>query len=45
MHGHAVYKHADGEVYEGEYRDGKENGQGTYKWPSGAIYQGEFKDG
>jgi 1-phosphatidylinositol-4-phosphate 5-kinase len=45
MHGHAVYKWADGQVYEGEYRDGKSNGQGTHKWPSGEIYQGEFKDG
>jgi len=44
MHGHAVYKCADGKVYEGEYRDGKKNGQGTHKCPDGAIYQGEWKD-
>ncbi len=44
MHGHGVYKHASGQVYEGEFRDGKKNGQGTNKWADGEIYQGEYKD-
>jgi hypothetical protein len=35
----------NGEKYEGEFRDGKANGQGTYTWPDGDRYVGEFRDG
>jgi len=31
--------------YEGEYKDGKQHGQGTETYPSGSKYVGEFKDG
>jgi hypothetical protein len=31
--------------YVGEWKDGKEHGQGTYTWSSGTKYVGEYKDG
>ena len=34
---------ADG--YDGEYKDGKFDGQGTYIWSDGDMYEGEWKDG
>lgn len=37
--------HASGQMYVGEVRDGKWNGQGTYTWPDGAKYVGEWRDG
>ena len=36
---------ADGDVYEGEFKDGEANGRGTYTWSDGDAYEGEFKDG
>ena len=35
----------DGDKYEGQYKDGKANGQGTYTFPDGEKYVGQFKDG
>lgn len=31
--------------YEGEFRDGKINGQGIKNWTDGGRYEGEFRDG
>ena len=31
--------------YEGEFRDGKENGRGVATWASGNRYEGEWRDG
>ena len=36
----------DGSCYEGEWKDGKHNGQGKATSPDGSIcYEGELKDG
>ena len=35
----------NGDVYEGEFVDGRFHGQGSYLWASGQRYQGEFVDG
>ena len=35
----------DGERYEGEWRDDKENGRGVTTWPDGHRYEGEYRDG
>jgi hypothetical protein len=35
----------NGEVYEGEFRQGKRHGRGTYTWSDGRTYNGEFCDG
>ena len=40
-----TYTFPDGAKYVGEFRDGKQNGQGTYTYPDGAKYVGEFRDG
>ena len=37
-----IKKYANGDVYEGEWKDGKPN-EGTLKYPSGCVYEGEFK--
>ena len=36
--------HADGDVYEGEWKDDKANGKGTYTHANGARYQGDWRD-
>ncbi|TNV84187.1 hypothetical protein FGO68_gene4901 [Halteria grandinella] len=38
------WEHEDGRTYEGEWRDGKSNGQGNETYADGGTYQGEFKD-
>lgn len=35
----------NGDVYEGELKDGKRNGWGKYTWANGDYYEGEWKDG
>ena len=32
-------------MYEGEFKDGKYDGQGTYTWSDGRKYVGEWLDG
>ena len=39
------YTSADGTKYVGEWKDGKQNGQGTNSYVGGAKYVGEWKDG
>ncbi|MEO0698824.1 MAG: 2-isopropylmalate synthase, partial [Pseudomonadota bacterium] len=41
----AVKQYDDGGVYEGEFRNGVQHGQGTYRLPSGYEYTGEWVDG
>ena len=38
-------QYEDGGVYEGEFRDGLQHGQGTYRLPNGFEYTGEWVDG
>jgi hypothetical protein len=35
----------EGNIYEGEWKDGKRNGQGTLTYSDGRKFIGEFKDG
>ena len=39
------YKWVDGQIYEGQFRDGMPNGQGKETYPSGNSYIGDFVDG
>ena len=40
-----LFNNPNGAKYVGEWKYGKEHGQGTYTYPSGDKYVGEFKDG
>ena len=42
--GKGKYKWVDGQLYQGEYRDGMEQGTGMELYPSGNAYFGEFAD-
>ena len=39
-----ISRSPDGARYEGEYRDGKRNGQGSYTFRDGGKYVGEIRD-
>ncbi|MEL6425456.1 MAG: 2-isopropylmalate synthase, partial [Pseudomonadota bacterium] len=40
----AIYEDTGG-VYEGEFKDGLQHGQGTYRLPNGYEYTGNWVDG
>ena len=44
--GRAVWQDSSGaqHMYEGEWRDGKQNGNGTFTWADGNRYEGAWKD-
>jgi len=44
MYGKGVVKYRDGNVYEGELRNGKMEGFGTLFYSVGNIYRGEWKN-
>lgn len=42
--GKATATFPNGDVYEGEYRDGKRHGQGKYTFKKGGVYEGQYED-
>ena len=34
----------NGTKFEGQFKEGKRNGQGTYTYPDGRKYEGDWKD-
>jgi hypothetical protein len=42
---HRKETYADGNIYEGEWKDDKRSGRGKLTYASGEVYEGEFKDG
>ena len=40
-HGRGVYRYADGDVYEGDYKDNKKHGRGVFRYTSGDVYEGD----
>ena len=34
----------EGQVYMGEFKNGKREGRGVYEWSSGSTYEGEWRD-
>ena len=43
--GQGRYTYPDGDVYEGEWKDGEEHGQGSYTYPDVGVYKGEWVAG
>ena len=43
--GSGIYTWANGERYEGEFKDNIMSGYGTYTWPEGRTYSGTFENG
>jgi hypothetical protein len=42
--GKCMYVFSGGQVYEGEWKDGKKNGRGKLTFPDGEVHEGEWKD-
>jgi len=36
--------HANGDIYQGEWQDGKANGHGVFVDTNGSMYEGEWKE-
>lgn len=45
MNGQGKLTFENGDVYEGQFKNGIFNGNGTYKSASGWVYTGQFKNG
>lgn len=44
-HGHGTEKFVNGDLFMGNYENGKPNGFGEYHWSNGSTYKGYFKNG
>ena len=44
MEGYGRFTYANKDVYEGNFKDGKANGQGNLKSSSGDVYDGNWVD-
>ena len=42
--GKGIYKFANGDVYDGMFKNDKINGEGTYTWANKIGYKGQFKN-
>lgn len=45
MHGKGKQSWQDGRFYEGEFVNGKRQGNGVFQWTDGRAYNGEWRDG
>lgn len=44
FHGEGTYKYTNGNVYSGEWVDGRKNGQGKQTWANGDVYEGGWSN-
>ncbi len=44
LHGHGVWRHESGAMYQGQWTEGAKNGCGIYTWPDGTAFVGEYTD-
>lgn len=44
INGYGVYKYKNGDIYEGDFVDGKRDGLGEYIYKDKSYYRGEWKD-
>jgi hypothetical protein len=42
--GYGVYKYYNGDIYEGEFVDGRRHGDGEYLYTDGSIYRGQWRN-
>lgn len=40
-----MYQTGDGLIYEGEWKNGRQDGFGVFAWPDGSKYTGEWREG
>jgi hypothetical protein len=45
MHGFGKWVSENGDKYEGNFINGKKEGNGVYSWKNGKKYEGEFING
>ena len=45
MSGYGTFKHTNGTVYKGQWKDGRQHGSGIEIWVDSAQYNGEYIDG
>jgi hypothetical protein len=45
LHGIGEIIFANGDFFEGEFKDGKKNGHGKWTFATGTVFEGEYKDG
>ena len=45
LSGYGALQTGEGDLYEGEWVVGIQNGQGTYNWADGSKYTGDWVDG
>ena len=45
MEGRGIETWNDGRRYEGDFKNGKKDGEGTFEWPTGIKYIGSWING
>ncbi len=45
MEGRGIETWADGRKYEGDFKNGKKDGEGNFEWPNGIKYIGSWRQG
>ena len=43
--GYGIYKYAEGDYYEGQFKGDLRHGDGKYVWANGETYTGQFANG
>ena len=45
MHGKGIMVYPNGDVYKGEWVEGRKSGQEVHKWKNGDIFEGQWFEG
>ncbi len=44
-HGKGKYFYENGDVYEGDFKEGNKNGLGRFMWKNGKVFDGNWENG